>query len=54
MAITTLTPTSRSNKSILPLTGNYDSVMDSLPYGIYSSNDFKEGAKDQVAYVFKK
>ncbi len=50
----TLTPTSTLSKVILPSTGNVDDVASSLPYGIYTSNSFINGAADQVAFTFKK
>jgi len=57
MAVPTLTPTSSTSSVVLPVAGNVDKVNASdnlLPFGIYTSDDFKEGAKDQVAYTYKK
>ena len=65
MALPTLTPASNTSVSILPITGNTDNVnSDSspLPYGMYitkastatAATAFKEGAADQVAYVYQK
>ena len=65
MAYPTLTPSSTTSVSRLPITGNVDNVNSSdnpLPYGVYidhaSSHHalqaFVTGAVDQVAYVFKK
>ena len=55
MAIPTLTPSSTTNKSILPISGTYENVVGTLPYGIYeNSEEFINGAVDQVAYTFKK
>ncbi len=65
MAYPTLTPSSTTSVSRLPITGNVDNVNISdnpLPYGVYidhaSSHHalqaFVTGAVDQVAYVFKK
>ena len=65
MAYPTLTPSSTTSKSILPITGSTDNVnatANPLPYGVYidhastgeARTAFKQGAKDQVAYVYKK
>jgi len=61
MALPTLTPVSKSNKSILPITGttaNVNSSTNPLPVGIYMSlagnTSFISGASDQVGYVYKK
>tara|TARA_R100000231_G_scaffold99325_2_gene74037 strand:- start:204 stop:1496 length:1293 start_codon:yes stop_codon:yes gene_type:complete len=65
MAYPTLTPSSTTSVSRLPITGNVDNVNSSdnpLPYGVYidhaSSHHalqaFVTGAVDQVAYVYKK
>mgnify|MGYP003120959540 CR=1 FL=1 len=65
MAYPTLTPSSRTSVSRLPVTGtvaNVNSVDNPLPYGVYidhapnqsSLSAFKEGAADQVTYVYKK
>ena len=65
MALPTLTPSSNTSVSILPITGNSDNVNSAtnpLPYGIYvtkagtdtAANAFISGAVDQVAYVYQK
>ena len=64
MAYPTLTPSSNTSVSRLPVTGNVDNVNSSdnpLPYGVYITHArsenalvlFKEGAADQVTYVYK-
>ena len=55
MAKPTLTPSSTLSKVILPVGGNADNVISTLPYGIYKGEStFVDAAKDQVAYVYKK
>lgn len=55
MAQPTLTPSSNTSVSKLPVTGAAADVAASLPFGIYSSNtDFLSGAAEQVAYTYKK
>ena len=67
MALPTLTPASNTSVSILPVTGTTDVMLNSdsspLPYGMYitckaststAATAFKEGAADQVAYVYQK
>lgn len=65
MALPTLTPSSNTSVSILPITGNTDNVniaTNPLPYGVYvakaptdaAATAFKEGASDQVSYVYQK
>ena len=55
MAKPTLTPASTLSKVVLPVTGNTDNVITTLPYGIYKDEStFVDAAKDQVAYVYKK
>ncbi len=65
MAYPTLTPTSTTSVSRLPVTGNVDNVDSSdnpLPYGVYTDRasshhaiqGFVSGAVDQVAYVYRK
>ena len=65
MAYPTLTPSSTTSVSRLPITGNVDNVNatdNPLPYGVYidhaptaeSLSAFKQGAADQVSYVYKK
>ena len=65
MAYPNLTPSSKTSVSRLPITGNVNNVnsLDNpLPYGVYIehatttvvANAFKEGAADQVTYVYKK
>ena len=55
MAKPILTPASTLSKVILPITGNTDNVVGTLPYGVYKNEStFVDAAKDQVAFVFKK
>lgn len=64
MALPVLTPASNSSKSILSPTGTLGNISTTtLPLGIYLSTDywssdqissFKQGAIEQVAYVYKK
>jgi hypothetical protein len=65
MAYPTLTPSSTTSVSRLPVTGNIDNVDSSenpLPYGVYTDRaashhaiaGFLTGAVDQVAYVYRK
>lgn len=65
MALPTLTPASNTSVSILPITGNTDNVdsaTNPLPYGVYigkagteaAATAFKNGAVDQVSYVYQK
>jgi hypothetical protein len=65
MAYPTLTPSSTTSVSRLPITGNLDNVDSSgnpLPYGVYTARasshhaiaGFMTGAVDQVAYVYQK
>ena len=65
MAYPTLTPSSTTSVSRLPVTGavaNVNSSDNPLPYGVYidhartqaALDAFKEGAADQVTYVYKK
>ncbi len=65
MALPTLTPTSNTSLSILPITGtaaNVNADSNPLPYGIYitkastetAATAFKQGAADQVSYVYSK
>ena len=54
MAKPTLTPASTTSVSRLPVTGSTDNVAANLAFGIYSRTEFLQGAKDQVAYVYKK
>ena len=65
MAYPTLTPSSTTSVSRLPITGNIANVNatdNPLPYGVYITNarsgsaltGFKQGASDQVTYVYKK
>jgi len=54
MAVPTLTPKQNTVAVALPVTGTYDNVTGSLPYGIYSGSvDFISGAVDQVAFTYK-
>ncbi len=55
MAFPTLTPTSQTSAIILPATGTYSNVSDTLPIGVYStSEDFLSGAAAQVSYTYRK
>jgi hypothetical protein len=65
MAYPTLTPASTTSVSRLPVTGTVSNVNSSdnpLPYGVYiehasteeAETAFKQGAADQVSYVYKK
>ncbi len=55
MAQPTLTPSSNTSVSRLPITGTAANVAAALPFGIYSANtDFLSGAAEQVAYTYKK
>jgi len=65
MALPTLTPSSTTSLSILPVTGNSDNVNSAsnpLPYGMYitkagtnaAAHAFISGAVDQVSYVYQK
>ena len=53
MAVPSLTPSSTSSAVTLPVTGNTSNVNSSdnpLPFGIYTNDDFKQGATDQVEF----
>jgi len=55
MAVPTLTPTSTTSAVRLPSTGSYYSIATALPFSTYTgSSDFLSGARDQVAYTYKK
>ena len=61
MSAPTLTPASKSSKSILPVTGSAGNVNKSVPYKVYSDtssglfdSNFLSGAISQVTYVFRK
>lgn len=64
MALPVLTPASQTSKSILSPTGSISAVTtSSLPFGIYVNSaywssdqisSFKQGAAEQVAFVYKK
>ena len=54
MAVPTLTPKSTKSAIILPVTGNANSVSDALPFGVYTSAAFNNGASAQVAYTYKR
>jgi hypothetical protein len=65
MALPTLTPSSNTSVSILPVTGNTENVniaTNPLPYGMYitkaptesAKHAFMSGAADQVSYVYSK
>jgi hypothetical protein len=50
-----LSPSSTTSKVILPVRGDVANVSGSLPYGIYlETEEFKNGAADQVSYTYKK
>jgi len=51
---TNLQPASTVSALVLPATGTYTDVADSLAYGIYTTGSFLSGAVDQVAYVYNK
>lgn len=51
----TLSPSSTTNRLVLPAAGVPGDVSAALPLGIYSNNDnFLSGASDQVAYTYRK
>jgi hypothetical protein len=64
MSLPILTPTSQTSKVILPATGSSVNVTTgTLPFGIYVNSNywdspqidaFKQGASEQVAYVYRK
>lgn len=54
MAVPTLTPTSTVSAITLPSTGSETEVLDSLPIGVYTGDQFISGAVDQVAYTYRK
>ena len=54
MAVPTLTPTSTVSAIALPSTGSETEVLDSLPIGVYTGDQFISGAVDQVAYTYRK
>jgi hypothetical protein len=64
MSLPILTPVSQMSKVILPVTGNAVNVTSaSLPFGIYVNSEyweqsqvdaFKQGAVEEVSYVYKK
>lgn len=54
MAVPTLTPTSTVSAIALPSTGSRTEVVDSLPIGVYTDEQFISGAVDQVAYTYRK
>jgi hypothetical protein len=52
-----LYPTSSTSSLVLPATASsseVDTATYPLPFGIYTSSEFKEGCADQVAYVYRK
>jgi hypothetical protein len=51
---TNLQPRSTVSAVILPGTGTHSDVLDSLAYGIYTTDPFVSGAVDQVAYTYQK
>ena len=54
MSVPQLTPSSTTSAVVLPSTGSSADVKAALPFGIYDTSDFKEGAAAQVAYTYKK
>ena len=54
MAQPTLKPTQNASVVVLPATGTAANVLATLPYGIYTSDEFLAGAADQVAFTYKK
>ena len=54
MSFPQLTPSSETSAVILPATGSSADVKAALPFGVYDTSDFKEGAAAQVAYTYKK
>ena len=54
MASPTLTPASTVSVSKLPPTGSGGDVTGSLAYGIYLTDNFINGAVDQVVYTYQK
>ena len=54
MASPTLTPASTVSVSKLPPTGSGGDVTGSLAYGVYLTDNFINGAVDQVAYTYQK
>jgi len=51
----TLSPSSTTNRLVLPAVGVPGDVSAALPLGIYANNDnFLSGAADQVAYTYRK
>jgi hypothetical protein len=54
VAVPTLTPTSTVSAIALPSTGSRTEVVDSLPIGVYTDEQFISGAVDQVAYTYRK
>ena len=54
MSVPQLTPSSTTSAVTLPATGSSANVKAALPFGVYDTSDFKEGAAAQVAYTYKK
>ena len=54
MSFPQLTPSSNTSAVVLPSTGSSADVKAALPFAVYDTSDFKEGAAAQVAYTFKK
>ena len=54
MAVPTLSPSSNSSLVVLPQTGSRSDVTGSLPFGVYTGEEFVSGAVDQVSYVYRK
>jgi hypothetical protein len=54
MSYPTLTPQSQVSAIVLPSTGSTANVANSLPFGVYvSDQQFLSGASDQVAFTYK-
>lgn len=51
---TNLQPASTVSAVVLPSTGTFNDVSDTLAYGVYTSDNFLSGAVDQVAYVYNR
>ena len=54
MSLPNLTPTSETSAIVLPVPGNINNVVDALPLGVYTSDEFLSGAVAQVAFTYKR
>ena len=55
MSLPTLTPTSQTSATILPVTGTHTNVADACPMGVYTGSvEFITGAVQQVKYTYKR